>query len=370
MPRERRQERARAGASAKPVPGWLTMRTPPSRAAASRPGTPVAVGRQLQRIDAVASLATQQHADRLQATQGLQEQPPAANRQVAAFHQRAGQLARQQDVAEPVRIGMAGGQQRDAARVADAASLWRRHLAVQRVLPEFREVLQRAEQVGGEEFREDAAEPAAVFQRMGQTVGPAGAVRQHAPCAVGAAHQVGGVELQQPGARLRGRLAAGTEEAGIAIDQGRRQDALGEQTLRAVEVAQHRVQQTGALGQAGRQAGEVGLRQRYRDRVEAPGVGRGTGEQGGDALFGGDALQALCALDQGRPAEARHYSEQTPPVRAESPFAVNHLVQRHEVEAVPLRWPSQVRRWVFAWKSHATGSAGGTNPLLLLLASR
>ena len=99
---------------------------------------------------------------------------------------------------------MARRQQGNAAGIAVGV----RHQAVQRVLPQLGEMLQRRDELGGEHFRQDAAEAAAVLQRMCQAVGTAGAVGQHAPFPVRPAHEVGGIKLKQTVGWLGRRVAA------------------------------------------------------------------------------------------------------------------------------------------------------------------
>jgi hypothetical protein len=70
-----------------------------------------AVSVEFQRIDHAAANAAQQHADRLQTPQRLQEQAAVAYREVATLDKSAGQFARQQHMPVPGGVGVTRGQQ-------------------------------------------------------------------------------------------------------------------------------------------------------------------------------------------------------------------------------------------------------------------
>ena len=284
------------------------------------------------------AIAAQQHADRLQAAQRLQEQAAVAHGEVAALDQRAGQLARQQHVPVPGGIGVARRQQRRRPRA-------RRRDPPQHVQAELDERIDVAEQLRGEQFRHDAAEPPAVLQRVRETVGKTGAVRQHMPRAVRAHAQVGGIELQQSRPDRRSRHAARPQERRIGVHQRRRQHAIGQQALRAIQIGQHRIQQPRALRQSGFERGEFRLRQRQRDRVEAPRIGRRAGKQARNALLLHHPVEPPCALGQHAVAEPGQHAKQAAPLRAQSALAVHHFVASHcgKLTSQPDRRKSSVR---------------------------
>ncbi len=295
-----------------------------------------AVGVEFQRIDQAAGNAAQQHADRLQAAQGLQEQAAVAHREIAALDQRAGQFARQQHVPVPGRIGVTRGQQRRRAA---------RHDPTQHVEAKLDERIDMAEQLRHEEFRHDAPEPPAVLQGVSESIGKPGAVRQHMPRAVGRAYQVGGVELQQLAIRLRLGLAAGPQEPRICVDQCGGQRAVGQQSLRAVQIGEHRLQKLRALRQAGFERDEFRLRQRQRDRVEPPRIGRRARQQARRTLFLHHPLEPPGTLGQHAPAQAGEHAQQAAPLRAQPTLAVHHLVACHgrRLTSHPERRKSSVR---------------------------
>ena len=111
---------ASAGASASPAAGVVDDAHALARGG-QQTGHAGTIGLEFQRIDCSPIDAAQQHADRLQAAQGLQEQASLAHGEVAALDQRAGQFARQQDVAVPGGVVVAGRQQRERRRFARGA---------------------------------------------------------------------------------------------------------------------------------------------------------------------------------------------------------------------------------------------------------
>ena len=183
------------------------MRTEPPRIASSRPGH-AGAGGQFQRIDAVAFLAAQQHADALQAAQRLQEHLAVAQGQVAALDQADGQFARQQHVLEPQRVGMAAAEQRDAGAVVGGERL-------QRIAGDLQVLAELLDPLRLEQFRHDARQDAAVFQRIGQALRLPGPVGQHPPGAIRPTQHVGGVERQMAIAPRPSTVRQGRRKAGL-----------------------------------------------------------------------------------------------------------------------------------------------------------
>ncbi len=143
------------------------------------------------------------------------------------------------------------------------------------------------------------------------------------------AHEVGGIELQQP-ATIGGRnVTTWPQERWIGIDQRRRHDTIGQQSLLPVQVGQHRIQQPCALREPGFEHVEFSLRQRQRNRIESPRIGRRSRQQTCRALFLHHALEPAGALGQHTVAEAGKHAEQAAPLRAQPTFAVHHLVACH-----------------------------------------
>ena len=288
---------------------------------------------EFQRIDLASGDAAQQHTDRLQATQRLQEQAAVAHRQVTTLDQGAGQFARQQHVPVPCGIGMTRGEQ--CRRTA------RRKLP-QHVEAKLDERIDAADELRDEQFRHHPAEPAAVLQRVRKAIGEPSAIRQHHPRSIRRAHEVCGIELQQPAARIGRGATTRAEEGRIGIDQRRRHGAIGQQSLLPVQIGQHRIQQPCALRQPRFEHVEFRLRQRQRNRIESPRIGRRSRQQTGCALFLHHALEPPVSLGQHPMAKAGKHAEQAAPLRAEPPFAVHHLVARHGGRLTSSPGPAQV----------------------------
>ena len=126
--------------------------------------------------------------------------------------------------------------------------------------------LQIAVQLG-----KDARDDQPVLERVAHAERRLGAVGNDPPAAVGRAREVDGVNVQ-PDAARHWDADAGAQEARVAVDQRRRQQALAQQVLRAVEVAQDAVEQVRALRHCGLDFGPLLGRQEQRQDVEIPGA--------------------------------------------------------------------------------------------------
>ncbi len=69
-------------------------------------------------------------------------------------------------------------------------------------------------------------------------------------------------------------MPARPQKPWIGVDQRRRQHARRQQPLLAIHIAQDCIQQTRPLDQPGLESLEFRLRQRQRNRIESPGIGR------------------------------------------------------------------------------------------------
>ena len=188
----------------------------------------------------------------------------------------------------------------------------------QHVEAKLDERIDAADQLRGEQFRHHPAEPAAVLQRVREAIGETGAIRQHHPRSIRRAHEVGGIEVQQRAARIGRGVTAWPQEGWIGIDQCRRHDTIGQQSLLPVQIGQHRIQQPCALRQPRFEHVKFRLRQRQRDRIELPRIGRRSRQQAGRALFLHHALEPPGAFGQHAMAKAGEHAEQAAPLRAQS----------------------------------------------------
>ena len=155
-------------------------------------------------------------------------------------------------------------------------------------------------------------------------------VRSASTCqiAIRRAHQVGGVELQQVVRCFAGDVAARPQECRIGVDQ------RGGHAPSASRAAVHTgrpapLPATLRAGPGPLRAREFRLRQRQRDRIEAPRIGRRARQQAGDAFLLHDAVESLGALRQHAMAETGENAQQAAPLRAQPTFAVHHFIACH-----------------------------------------
>ena len=234
------------------------------------------IGAQFERIAVVVVQASQQRVHRLQALDGLQEQPLAAHREVAAFDQRQAEVARQVGMLE---VGLAvrpRRQQRDARRGTVAQA--RRDLAglllhgIEQAPVARRDVLHaRARERLGKQARDDQP----VVQHIAQPRRRLRALRNHPPAALGPTRQVEGDDVQVHAADRRHAVQrrAGSRCAERPAPAAARPRAAGAAGRR------HRP----ACGRAGARAGSRRARSAaqscavddQRQRFERPGPRRG-----------------------------------------------------------------------------------------------
>jgi YhgE/Pip-like protein len=154
------------------------------------------------------------------------------------------------------------------------------------------------------------------------------AIVEHAPAAIRPAQQVHRIEMQHRLDRRHAVAPAGAQESGIGEDHFGRKDAVGQQALRPVQVAQHRIQQRRALRDAGLERGEFRRRQHQRQRVAAPGrLALRSRQDAGHPLILEGAVQPPGALAQHPLPHAAHQAEQAAPMRAHAAPAIDHFVE-------------------------------------------
>ena len=289
---------------------------------------------QFERVAIAVVLAAQDDVHPLQAAQGFQVHRVAAHRQILPFDQRVAEVARQVGMLEIGFVVRPRRQQHDMRRLV-ALDRGERRQALLLVAEEIGDMLDA--QVA-EHFREDARHDEAVFQRIAGARGGLRAVGDHPPVAVGRPGQIDGVVVQPDIAR-RLDAVAGPQVAVLAIDQRRRQQTLGEQGLRPVEVGQHGVEHGGALGDRHRHLGPLLRRDDQRHRVQGP---RPVGPIGRGIDVVGDAVFQDAPVDEFQ--------------------ALAHFVRRHRVEMVeellPVRTYAAIRRQHFVVAVGAVGIDG------------
>ena len=124
---------------------------------------------------------------------------------------------------------------------------------------------------GGQEVRRHRVDDHAVLDREAEPVRRFGAVVQDPPASVGGPHQVRGIDVQ-PASRRRRQPVAPAQEGRVRVQPVRGQHAAAYQPPRAVEVAQHGVEQPCALGDRAFQTGPLLAVEHAGEQVERPGT--------------------------------------------------------------------------------------------------
>ena len=224
-----------------------------------------AVAAKLQGIAEIGIDAAENGRDALQTGQGFQEHFAVAHRQIVALHQGEAEIMGQIDMLE---IGFIVGTRRQ------------QHGAVAPCRAQFQDAFAVGIEEGGqprhphvaEAFGKGLGDDQPVFQCIAQPARRIGAAGGDLPAAVGAARQVGGIQMHMHALR-RGGAAQRAQELGMAGDQMGRQHALLDQPLRTIDVAEQHVRQHGALNDGCFDGLPVGRRQDEGHDVELPGPG-------------------------------------------------------------------------------------------------
>jgi len=199
---------------------------------------------------------------------------------------------------------------------------------LQAVLPRLGERTELAHGLRMEDFRDHARQHAPVLQRRADALGPSRVVGDDAPGAVRPPHQVGRVAAEPAFETKPLRRAARAQECRVAVDQCRREGAVGQQSLRAVDVAEDRLEQTRALRETGGERGELGLGEQQRDRVAATRVRLGAWEHARGPFLLERPIEAGRPFQQRIAPEFGERPEQVAPVRTQPAPAVHHLIER------------------------------------------
>ncbi len=168
----------------------------------------------------------------------------------------------------------------------------------------------------------------AVLQRKAGAGRRLGAVAQHPPFAVGPAAELEGAEMQEMPA---GRLHADqrSQELRAGGDQARRQQAVGDQAVFAVDVGDDRLEQFGALHQPGGDRLPFALIDQQRYMSKRPGALGGTNLVV-DAVIDAGIAQILIGAGKAarqllRPQCVERIDQRFPD-GAHGAFGVDHLV--------------------------------------------
>ncbi|MGY3460293.1 hypothetical protein ACVWW5_005743 [Bradyrhizobium sp. LM3.4] len=211
-----------------------------------------------------------------------------ADGEIVALDQQEAEIARQRRVLE---IGLAEAARRQHADPRLVA-IGARTKTISKRLEERRDArdVHRLVEIG-----EGAREHQAVLQRIARARRRLRAVAEHPPAAVGSAADVGGIEREiAPAGRLH--AADGTKIFGTAGDRGGRQRAFGDEPALAIDVAQHELEQLGALGDAVGQLLPIRLVDQQRQMADRP---RPVGALAGRSI--GDAGLAQMSVGHAKP---------------------------------------------------------------------
>ena len=285
----------------------LATTTPSLRSTSIRPGTPrcedASSSSGSRKLESTRRSST---SSRFRPGDGADMNAVAADGEIVALDQQKAEIARQRGVLE---IGFAEGarrQQSDPRLVAVGAGAQ----AVAERLEERRHALDIHRLV---EIGKGARQHQAIFQRIAGARRRLGAVVQHPPAPVGAAADIGGIEMQIAAAR-RFDAANRAQIFVAAGNRGRGHRAIGDQPALAIEIAQHHFEQLRALRDARGQLLPIGLVDDQRQMAERPQpVGGLAGRAIGDAglaqmpVGGGEA-----PLDIGRRKRGKGIEEPAP----------------------------------------------------------
>jgi hypothetical protein len=194
---------------------------------------------------------------------------------------------------------MAAAQQRDAGTVIGGECL-------KRFAGDLQMLTKLMDPLRPKQLRHHARHDATVFQRVGQPLRLAGAVRQHPPRTVRPAQHIGSVKQQMtvPPAYING--AARAEVGGIAVDKVRWDQSLRHQRAGAIEIGQDQFHELGALGEASLDRRKLGGRYQQGHRIAAP-IDRTLARQDrGYALVGERLIQQPRPLCQRLVAKREH----------------------------------------------------------------
>ncbi len=250
------------------------------------------LGAQLDGIAEVVVQPSQDAVHALQAVHRLQVHARAAHREVGALDERQAEIPREVGVLEVGLVVRARRQQHDArsARLgidarADAGVHARRQVVGERLLEHRRalalhERLEHVEEAPiagrdvlhaqvGERLGKEPRDGQPVLERVAQAGRRLRALRDHAPRPVGPAAEVERDDVQAHVAR---HVHAGhrPEVAGVPLDQRLRHEAAFDQRARAVDVGGDRVEQRGALRDAGLDAAPLRVVDDEGQQVERP----------------------------------------------------------------------------------------------------
>ncbi len=222
------------------------------------------VGAQLEWIAVVVVQAAQNRVDLPKTGDRLEEDAIVAHGEIGAFDQRESQILRQIRLLEIRLVVRSWRQQRDMRPSLIARRVRREHLTER--VEERRQTLHLHVAKG---IREHAGNRRAILERVAGARRRLRARVDDAPAAGRIAREIERDEMQKRAARRLDAVAR-AQIARILKDERRRQYALVQQPLRAIDVGDERVQQTRPLTQSAIEPAPLGAVDDKRQHVERP----------------------------------------------------------------------------------------------------
>ncbi len=278
---------------------------------------------QLDRIAEVVVEPPQDRVHALQARERLQVDVVAAHGEVVPLDERQAEMTREVRVLE-VRLVERAGRQHDGER-----RLVRRGWRQQPIAQAGEERAdERPHLISPSELGKDARDDLPVLERIARTGRRLRAIAEHPPAPVGRAREIDGVDVQ-PRAAGRAARRGRPQEVRMTERQLRRNDALREQLLRAVEIGEQRIEQLRPLRDARLDPPPLARRNEERQEIERPrtiaalriGV-----DVVGDAVLDDEPARKLDAAARGIGPIDPQPLDQRAPVRADVALVIEQLV--------------------------------------------
>lgn len=208
-------------------------------------------------------LAADDEVDGFEAGERFEVDAIIADGEVSTFDEGQAPEARQVGVFEVGFVVRAGGEDDGAAFAGGQGE--------QAIAPILEEAAELADGAVVENVGECAGADEAIFERVAGAGGRLGAIGNDPPLAIGRAGEVDGVAVEPD---LAGHIdaVAGPEKARVGEDEFRRQGAVLQQLLFAVDIAEDPVEQVGALRDAGFDLVPLFFADHHGQRIHGPGA--------------------------------------------------------------------------------------------------
>jgi hypothetical protein len=183
---------------------------------------------------------------------------------------------------------------------------------------------QRNHQPVLEKLGKKAGAEETILQHLAKAGGSLSRIAHHAPLSVAFANQVDRVK-EQPSGRRHAQSLTGPQPLGIGVDQLGGHVALSQQVLRAVEILEHAVEQTGALAQSAVEPTPIFRGEQNRPGIEVFGAAKVLPRA--QTASGEPATGFVPALVPAHLAQPAQTSPKLGPTLARMAVGANHLVE-------------------------------------------